>query len=398
MSANGITNSGVLDSQEKIDNFLTGNIFKYAIFKTTDSNNVDFASNDGMILSIPWSSKDYGAQIAFDDIQYGTVKVRGKSSTWGNWYTLLHSGNYSSYAPKLDGTGASGTWSININGTAAYATSAGDANTLDGKHASDFSLSTHTHNYIAKLRRLNEVFEHSSIVSGTFSPAIFELKNAGYPVYTDPEFASGNNSISVYNNKGNEMVTITREQAGDHANSSGFQLKIVTIGEATPGCGGFIQPILSRVNAIFVQIFRAKMPVGYNVNVASNPMGANYQDRFITDRAGTGKWEWYVRVVYCGASGSFSVGGHVYLSATSGYSSTSVTWYLSYCNLIDITKGAYDGLRTRFANSADSIAWSGITNKPNLVNSFGTKTGDITIRGGQTGNGSVNLVMSNNEL
>ena len=50
------------------------------------------------------------------------------------------------------------------------------------------------------------------------------------------------------------------------------------------------------------------------------------------------------------------------------------------------------------AATADSVDWSGVTNKPNFVNSFGTKTGDITIRGGQTGNGSVNLAMSNNEL
>ena len=39
---------------------------------------------------------------------------------WGAAYTLLHSGNYNSYAPKLDGTGASGTWGIDINGTSRY--------------------------------------------------------------------------------------------------------------------------------------------------------------------------------------------------------------------------------------------------------------------------------------
>lgn len=269
--------------------------------------------------------------------------------TWGGSvtnYTVWHSGN--------DGT-SSGL----------------DADLLDGKHASDFSLSTHTHDYIAKLRRLNEVFGYSSFASGMFPPALFELKTAGYPVYSDPEFASGYNSVYVYNNYGNGTVTITREQAGDHTNSSGFQLKITTAGEATPGCGGFYQSISSRANAIFVQIFRAKIPVGYNVNTASNSMGTNYQDRFITDRAGTGKWEWYARVVYCDASGSFSIGGHVYLSANSGYSATSVTWYLSYCNVIDITKGAYDGLRTRYADSADSVIWNNVTEKPTTISGYG---------------------------
>ena len=806
--ANEIASKGMLDSQEKIDNFITPNRFEYALFKTTDANNVDFASNDGMIISIPWASDSYGVQLAFDDTRNGTIKVRGKSNTWGNWYTLLHSGNYTSYTVKKDGTGASGTWGISITGNAKtatnanYATSASNADTvdnyhaksagslfykyevtatipassvtgdfwyatitfernyvaeltrsilsasysntagqvylntytyngswyaftshfngsnikgisfkqqnnpiyyvklakptifnnvvengkitvyspynctitvsaiapsgvtftnincpgftnlkansaysadsattttyasnvgssgtagtnyvtaskvisacnwydtmigsdsdtvinrwseivafvagfketpdlatflsnnylakaggtmtgplkwkdnnalpqqtspqyflcidafddggttkwtskadtlkaltgltstaigdsdepvywngskfvkagayptksswnyddrylklsggtltgvlhllgskyedsantgaidlansdiygvnsikfadlaesageglqwyrdathvdslwvnsgviyfspnrtwggtvtnytvwhsgndgtgsgldadlLDGKHASDFSLSTHTHDYIAKLRRLNEVFGYSSFASGMFPPALFELKTAGYPVYSDPEFASGYNSVYVYNNYGNGTVTITREQAGDHTNSSGFQLKITTAGEATPGCGGFYQSISSRANAIFVQIFRAKIPVGYNVNTASNSMGTIYQDKFITDRAGTGKWEWYARVVYCDSSGSFSSGGHVYLSANSGYSATSVTWYLSYCNVIDITKGAYDGLRTRYADSADSVVWGNIIEKPTTISGYG---------------------------
>ena len=124
--ANGIASKGLLDSQEKIDNFITGNRLEYATFKTTGSNNVGFGSNDGMILSIPLDSTDYGAQIAFDNVIAGTVKVRGKSTSWGNWYTLLHSGNYNSYSPTLTGTGASGTWNINITG---------NADTVDGYHA-----------------------------------------------------------------------------------------------------------------------------------------------------------------------------------------------------------------------------------------------------------------------
>ena len=96
-NANEIASKGMLDSQEKIDNFITPNRFEYALFKTTDANNVDFASNDGMIISIPWASDSYGFQMAFDDTRNGTIKVRGKSNSWGDWYTLLHSGNYTTY-------------------------------------------------------------------------------------------------------------------------------------------------------------------------------------------------------------------------------------------------------------------------------------------------------------
>ena len=51
--------------------------------------------------------------------------------------TILHSGNYNSYAPKLDGTGATGTWGINISGNAASASNASAVNgislTWDGE-------------------------------------------------------------------------------------------------------------------------------------------------------------------------------------------------------------------------------------------------------------------------
>lgn len=51
-------------------------------------------------------------------------------------YTLIHSGNYNTYAPTLTGTGASGTWGISISGNAATAT---NADTLDGYHADSFT-------------------------------------------------------------------------------------------------------------------------------------------------------------------------------------------------------------------------------------------------------------------
>jgi len=51
--------------------------------------------------------------------------------TAGNWYKLLHEGNYTSFTVKKDGTGASGTWGISISGNATTATT---ADTLDGEH------------------------------------------------------------------------------------------------------------------------------------------------------------------------------------------------------------------------------------------------------------------------
>lgn len=62
-------------------------------------------------------------------IYFNTYRSITSNDTTGS--ILLHSGNYNNYAPSLTGTGASGSWGINITGNAATAT---DAHTLDGVH------------------------------------------------------------------------------------------------------------------------------------------------------------------------------------------------------------------------------------------------------------------------
>lgn len=47
--------------------------------------------------------------------------VNGGALTWRG-ATVLHSSNYNSYAPTLSGTGASGTWGINVTGSAYSST------------------------------------------------------------------------------------------------------------------------------------------------------------------------------------------------------------------------------------------------------------------------------------
>lgn len=57
----------------------------------------------------------------------GNLFVNGTLTTGAGPYTVLNSNNYNTYAPKLDGTGATGTWNIGISGNAATATSATSA-------------------------------------------------------------------------------------------------------------------------------------------------------------------------------------------------------------------------------------------------------------------------------
>lgn len=218
-----------------------------------------------------------------------------------------------------------------------------------------FAQASHTHDYIPRVRIQNP--SNSSTRVGVVPFNVLGLKT-GYPMTADPEFASGNGLVSLYNNAENGATVIERISDSSAANTTGYVMRIRNTGAASPGLGGFHSSINSRANAVFVQIFRAKIPTGHSVVQASNSMGRSYGDVWITDTAGTGKWEWYGRIIYCGESGSFSSGGHVYLNGNAGTSSSPLYWYISYCQVYDLTKGRYDGLRCRYADevtNADTV-------------------------------------------
>ncbi len=65
-------------------------------------------------------SGGWPSQLSFGDGI--AVRQATNATTWGSWRTVLHSSNYNSYSPTLTGSGASGTWGINITGNAASVT------------------------------------------------------------------------------------------------------------------------------------------------------------------------------------------------------------------------------------------------------------------------------------
>lgn len=71
------------------------------------------------------------------------------------WNTLLHSNNYTKYTVKKDGTGASGTWGINITGNASSAT----------KATNDGSGNTITSTYATKTERANNDITAASLTT-----------------------------------------------------------------------------------------------------------------------------------------------------------------------------------------------------------------------------------------
>jgi hypothetical protein len=93
-----------------------------------------FGQTDGALYSQAYSSL-WVHQI-FGDYRTGQLAVRGKNNgTWQAWRVQLDSTNYTSYAPSLTGSGASGTWGISISGNATTATTATTANGLNSSNS-----------------------------------------------------------------------------------------------------------------------------------------------------------------------------------------------------------------------------------------------------------------------
>ena len=198
----------------------------------------------------------------------------------------------------------------------------------------------------------------------------------GKMLYRDPTFYTGNNSIGTYNNSSNGTVVITRIYEGSAPNDSKYVLKIQTNGAASPGNGGFYFSTGTNNRKILVARIIAKIPVGHNIQWASNNIGTGGSSRWLTSNIGTGDWKEYVYKVVCGTS-NFSTTHYYYLDGTQGSSSAPLVWYVAYATVFDVTSSEKytttinsDGIYTSTLNasqivtgtlSADRIAAGSIT-------------------------------------
>ena len=83
------------------------------------------------------------SQLTSDSDLYWNKQI--STNSWVGQRTILDSANYNNYAPSKSGSGASGTWGINITGNAGSASSVSWGN-VSGK-PSTFTPAAHTHNY-----------------------------------------------------------------------------------------------------------------------------------------------------------------------------------------------------------------------------------------------------------
>ena len=119
-----------LYSDRPVDaNIVTTGSGGVATLKATSAMTSNKPYANGHILHFFWDTTGgYDSQLFVANGNSPHMQIRGMTSgTYGSWITVLDSNNYNNYSPKKDGTGASGTWGINISGNAATATKANTA-------------------------------------------------------------------------------------------------------------------------------------------------------------------------------------------------------------------------------------------------------------------------------
>lgn len=93
-------------------------------FVATSSTKTGRPPEDSNVLQMNWDNNGgWDTQFAISNGRSSHSYIRSQNNgTWGNWTTLLDSSNYNNYSPSKTGGGASGTWGINITGSAGSCT------------------------------------------------------------------------------------------------------------------------------------------------------------------------------------------------------------------------------------------------------------------------------------
>lgn len=208
----------------------------------------------------------------------------------------------------------------------------------------------------------------------------------GKVMYRDPEFRNGNNGINVYNNNGNGTVTIVQTGLSSAPNDSKTVLEIKNIGSATPGIGGFYFATPCSNRKVFIVRIIAKIPVGRNIQWASNAIGTSGSSKWLTPNAGKGDWAEYIYKVTCGTS-NFSSTNFFYLDGAQGTAAAPVIWHVAYATVFDTTSSE------RYTTTIDA----------NGVYTGTVRAGQVLVDsalvvGGSTYNGSISVRDAGNNV
>ena len=208
----------------------------------------------------------------------------------------------------------------------------------------------------------------------------------GKVMYRDPEFRNGNNGINVYNNNGNGTVTIVRTGLSSAPNDSKTVLEIKNIGSATPGIGGFYFATPCSNRKVFIVRIIAKIPVGRNIQWASNAIGTSGSSKWLTPNAGKGDWAEYIYKVTCGTS-NFSSTNFFYLDGAQGTAAVPVIWHVAYATVFDTTSSE------RYTTTIDANGvYTGTVRAGQVI------VDSALVVGGSTYNGSISVRDAGNNV
>lgn len=154
------------------------------------------------------------------------------------------------------------------------------------------------------------------------------------PEYSDVCFSKGLNNLRTYNNRGTRGVKINRSSIAGVPNNTGYSCTINTtlsLGDTSPGAGGFYFGNAARYGAMFLYKLVAAIPKGRILEFETNPIGDDSTREWLTDHVGTDNWEEYYYLVKCGSSGTLSTTGFFYI-----YEKADVEWHLAYATVYDV--------------------------------------------------------------
>lgn len=369
----------VLGSTTDFNTIIDSGVYRISYTTSNGASNGPSGNEWGQMLVLHGSG-DTIAQLSFGYLSSSRPKYRsgnpssvGGSGSWSEWRTLATiDDNVASAtnADMLDGTHKSGllTSMTSTSTTNLSLTVGGTTKSVTNLYATYLDGLTGD-GYMKLGRSVNA--ETDSTYSGYIPPLVMAMMR-GEEQNADPEFASGV-SVSLYNNKGDGSVTLTRVADSTAGNSSGYVVKVHSSATASPGGGGFT----FQTSVVCTQttcVIRAKIPSGYSLSFASNSVGSGgVQAIWLTSRAGTGKWEWYACSVYFGTSPSTS---HFYYLS----SAANVDWYVSYAQVFYNSSALYSGLmsqrteRLRTARTLWGRSFDGTASVSGAISSTGSIT------------------------
>ncbi|WP_407497498.1 hypothetical protein [Elizabethkingia meningoseptica] len=164
---------------------------------------------------------------------------------------------------------------------------------------------------------------------------------SGNCLYRDVDFRNGLNSLGLYNNSGPN----TNPYLINFSNIYGAPTKSPQVAvwgfnannqPTSPGYGGFFFSNQSRPNAVFVMRLIMRVPVGVNVEWAANQYGDGASFLWTTPTKGTGKFEEYICIARCGATGIFAGINYVWFNDF-GFGNRAFEVIVAYASVFDMT-------------------------------------------------------------